>query len=148
MRAVVCATLLIVLGLCFAGEPLVSLQLGNKKYTVNQKCIDNAVNVCTQDTSSQKAFHHFTRSAKDITDIKAKTNLWEPHHNKFSVKAEADIFFRSGAFKLPPNAQRDVRSQPLKTGRKLLQALPTDFDSRKQWPKCVTPIQNQGNCGR
>jgi len=25
--------------------------------------------------------------------------------------------------------------------------LPTSFDAREKWPKCVTPVLNQGNCG-
>jgi len=28
-----------------------------------------------------------------------------------------------------------------------LNDLPTNFDARIQWPACIHPIQDQGNCG-
>ena len=28
----------------------------------------------------------------------------------------------------------------------IIKDLPTNFDARTQWPKCIQPVRDQGNC--
>ena len=95
----------------------------------------------------------FVVNQKIVDKIK-KSDLWEPmelSENPFkgwTIKALRSISglqpsnesFSSDAiiFKKEDRAQ----AYPSFNG-----TMPLNFDLRKKWPKCITPVRDQGNCG-
>jgi hypothetical protein len=118
---------------CLA-QKLVQLDIDNKRYTVAQTCLNRVVDFCAS-SKDEKALKSFTESAKQIEQINAGTSSWSAQHNKFSTIPLDEIKQRATAVKQKRTA-KSAKSK--RTNRKLLSALPQDFDARKKWPKCIS----------
>ena len=75
-----------------------------------------------------------------IAEVNAKQSQWTAAPNQFTGMSIAEKRGYLGAFPLH-NVGFPVEKP------KFLSGLPTNFDSRTQWPKCVHGILNQGQCG-
>jgi hypothetical protein len=127
--------------------PSVQLQVNNKKVVVPQQCLENAVKLCaSHDTKNEETFGRFAYATAQINQVKAAAKQWQPRHNKFSTTSLEKMKYMNGVKPVPPSEQPKVHKAS--TRRKLHQALPDEFDSRKKWPDCISPILDQGHCGR
>jgi len=90
-----------------------------------------------------KKFTAFNRAEKLIKDVKLKTNLWTPGHNKFSSYDIERMKSVLGAIPPLPSQSDDTKtlSSPVQAN------LPVNFDARKKWTHCPFTIRNQGGCG-
>ncbi len=127
----------------------VKLQLHSKTHIVSQQCLENAVGLCSaKDPKNEQDFSRFTFATRQIKQIKEKASTWVPKHNKFSTASEERMKFQVGS---PLPDAKTIAKLPVKTSansrRKLHATLPDEFDARKKWPDCITPIPDQGKCG-
>jgi len=67
---------------------------------------------------------------------------WVAGHNKFSDMKDSEIAKYLGTYVKPKKYFEPVIPQ-----REPSNSLPTEFDSRTQWPGCVHPIRDQARCG-
>jgi cathepsin B len=68
---------------------------------------------------------------------------WQAGHNsRFENVTEEEAHKLLGLSEIPVPVS-DRRARDLHE----IQSLPASFDARRQWPSCVMPIRDQGNCG-
>lgn len=76
-----------------------------------------------------------------VEEIKSKTSLWqpaEPEENPLSSYSVDKIMGLMGTtISAPGNFP----------GPELVEDVPTNFDSRTQWPDCIHEIRDQAQCG-
>jgi hypothetical protein len=108
--------------------------------------LQNAVDICSQHAKEVENFSRFTKADATIRNIKAKAS-WTPGHNKFSTTSEGNIRFSAGTYKV--GKDKITPFSKVNTRRKLYApVIPEKFDAREKWPDCISPIRDQGTCGR
>jgi cathepsin B len=76
-----------------------------------------------------------------IRDVKSKTNLWTPtekHENQFMGWSKSQLSALCGTILRPSNAAPSYVN---------LDAAPTSFDARTQWPGKIGGVRDQQQCG-
>src|ERR1035437_7658258 len=76
-----------------------------------------------------------------IRDVKSKTNLWTPtakHKNQFMAWSKSQLSALCGTLIKTSNAAPSYVN---------LDAAPTSFDARTQWPGKIGAVRDQQQCG-
>jgi cathepsin B len=76
-----------------------------------------------------------------VSDVKAKTNLWTPtelHENQFQGWSRSQLSALCGTI-IPTSNDLPTYTE--------VNAVPTEFDARTQWPGKIGAIRDQQQCG-
>jgi len=70
------------------------------------------------------------------------TATWKAEMNHFADWDEADVRAMLGTVLANPETEPTTEEEEF-----ILKSIPDNFDSAEQWPGCVHPVRNQGQCG-
>jgi len=75
------------------------------------------------------------------------TAAWKAtSYEKFQNKTISDVGHMFGAY-LTNSIRPSMYAVSQPTDKSSLKSIPSNFDARDQWPKCIHPIRNQQQCG-
>lgn len=77
-----------------------------------------------------------------INEVNSKATTWKAGRNEFlEGKTVEDVK------RLLGTQLEDIPAHIPRVSHKDVSDIPSDFDSRTQWPNCIGPVLNQGDCG-